>query len=351
MRILVTGGAGFVGSALVRQLIGQTEHVVINFDKLTYAANQQAVAQAARSPRYHFEQGDICDLPRLRRVMAKHQPDWIMHLAAESHVDRSIEGPAAFVETNVIGTYNVLEAALECFEHKLPDERRRFRVLHVSTDEVYGSLGPAGEFREDDPYRPNSPYSATKAAADHLVRAWHKTYGLPVLTTHCSNCYGPYQFAEKLIPLMINNALAGQSLPIYGRGDNVRDWLHVDDHASALLLVAARGRLGETYNIGGQNEWTNVQVVRAICQILDELQPYSPHLPHESLISFVADRPGHDRRYAVDARKLTRELGWQPQETFETGLRKTVAWYLEHRQEVSVAKPFDWREPAAVPAT
>ncbi len=324
--ILITGGAGFIGSAVIRQLIAETAATVINVDKLTYAGNLQSLSSVADSPHYRFERVDICDAAEVARLFREHQPDAVMHLAAESHVDRSISGPAAFIETNIVGTYTLLEAAREYWS-TLPAERKNaFRFHHISTDEVYGSLDDTGFFTEDTAYQPNSPYSASKASSDHLVRAWHHTYGLPVVTTNCSNNYGPCQFPEKLIPLMILNACSGKPLPIYGKGDNVRDWLYVDDHARALRLVLEQGRLGETYNIGGWNEKTNLEVVHAICAILDELHPQGK--PHASLIKYVQDRPGHDRRYAIDASKIASELGWKPLETFETGLRKTVAWYL-----------------------
>ena len=325
-KILITGGAGFIGSAVIRQLIAETAVTVINVDKLTYAGNLQSLASVADSPRYHFERVDICDAAEVARLFREHQPDAVMHLAAESHVDRSISGPAAFIETNIVGTYTLLEAAREYWSG-LPAERKNaFRFHHISTDEVYGSLGDTGFFTENTAYQPNSPYSASKASSDHLVRAWHHTYGLPVVTTNCSNNYGPYHFPEKLIPLIILNACNGKPLPIYGKGDNIRDWLYVDDHARALRLVLEKGRLGETYNIGGWNEKTNLEVVHAICAILDELRPQEK--PYTSLITYVQDRPGHDRRYAIDASKIANELGWKPLETFETGLRKTVAWYL-----------------------
>ena len=332
-KILITGGAGFIGSAVIRQLIAETTATVINVDKLTYAGNLQSLSAVADDPRYRFEQVDICDAAEVARLFREHQPDAVMHLAAESHVDRSITGPAAFIETNVVGTYTLLEAARE-YWGSLPVERRNaFRFHHISTDEVYGSLGDSGFFTEDTAYQPNSPYSASKASSDHLVRAWHHTYGLPVVTTNCSNNYGPYHFPEKLIPLIILNAVNGKPLPIYGKGDNIRDWLYVDDHARALRLVLERGDVGETYNIGGWNEKTNLEVVHAVCAMLDELRPQGA--PHASLITYVQDRPGHDRRYAIDASKIAEELGWKPQETFETGLRKTVEWYLANTDWVS----------------
>ena len=331
MKILITGGAGFIGSAVVRQYITETDATVVNVDKLTYAGNLESVAEVADSARYHFEKVDICDAPALQQLFERYRPDAVMHLAAESHVDRSIDGPAQFIETNILGTYTLLEAARNYWQ-TLPDAAQtHFRFHHISTDEVYGTLGPEGYFTEETPYQPNSPYSASKAASDHLVRAWHHTYGLPVVTTNCSNNYGPYHFPEKLIPLVIIKALRGEALPIYGKGDNIRDWLYVEDHARALRLVLEKGRLGETYNIGGHNERTNLQVVETICAHLDELLPDAQFVPHASLISFVTDRPGHDKRYAIDAGKLERELGWRPAETFESGLRKTVEWYLNNR--------------------
>ena len=330
MKILVTGGAGFIGSALIRHVLAQTTHDIVNLDKLTYAASLESLPGAQESGRYVLEAHDICDGQIVRQILERHQPDAIMHLAAESHVDRSIDGPSAFIQTNVVGTFELLQAAREYYEG-LPAERRNgFRFHHISTDEVYGSLGSEGLFSEHTAYAPNSPYSASKAASDHLVRAWHHTYGLPVVTTNCSNNYGPYHFPEKLIPLMILNALDGKALPVYGGGENVRDWLYVDDHARALLTVLERGQLGEEYNIGGHNEWKNIDVVLEICRLLDELAPAAQ--PHADKISYVQDRPGHDMRYAIDASKIQRDLGWAPQETFETGLRKTVQWYLDNRE-------------------
>ncbi len=325
-KILVTGGAGFIGSAVVRQFIKDTGHSVVNVDKLTYAGNLQSLASVAGDPRYRFEQVDICDAAEVARVFREHRPDAVMHLAAESHVDRSISGPAAFIQTNIVGTYTLLEAARTYWNELDAVHKAAFRFHHISTDEVYGSLGDTGFFTEETAYEPNSPYSASKASSDHLVRAWHHTYGLPVVTTNCSNNYGPYHFPEKLIPLVILNAVNGKPLPIYGKGDNIRDWLYVDDHARALRLVLEKGTPGETYNIGGWNEKTNLEVVQAICTILDELHPQGA--PHARLITYVADRPGHDKRYAIDAHKIARELGWKPQENFESGLRKTVEWYL-----------------------
>ncbi len=328
MKILLTGGAGFIGSAVVRQLIRETEHEVINVDKLTYAGNLESLAEAGDSPRHHFERVDICDAEAVRRVFEQHKPDAVMHLAAESHVDRSIDGPGEFIRTNITGTFTLLNAARAYWSGLGGEAKDRFRFHHVSTDEVYGSLGATGYFTEETPYDPRSPYSASKAASDHLARAWHHTYGMPTLVTNCSNNYGPYHFPEKLIPLVILNAKAGKPLPVYGKGDNIRDWLYVDDHARALRLVLEKGKPGETYNIGGHNERTNLEVVRGICRLLDEMLPDSPQVPHEKLITFVADRPGHDQRYAIDAGKIERELGWTPAETFETGLKRTVAWYL-----------------------
>lgn len=327
--VLVTGGAGFIGSAVVRQLLAETGCRVVNVDKLTYAANLASLPGATENPRYAFEKVDICDGAALRDVFARHQPDAVMHLAAESHVDRSIDGPGAFIQTNVVGTYELLQAARAHWAALPADRRDAFRFHHISTDEVFGSLGAEGFFTETTAYSPNSPYSASKASSDHLVRAWHETYGLPVVLTNCSNNYGPYHFPEKLIPLMILKGLSGQPLPVYGKGDNVRDWLYVEDHARALRLVLEKGRVGESYNIGGWNERTNISVVQTICALLDEMHPAGA--PHDRLITYVADRPGHDQRYAIDAGKIERELGWRPQESFETGIRKTVQWYLENR--------------------
>ena len=333
MRLLVTGGAGFIGSALIRHLIRDTAHQVLNLDKLTYAGNLESLAEIDGDPRYRFLRADIGDRAAVEAALAGFQPDAILHLAAESHVDRSIDGPAAFIQTNIVGTYHLLEAA-RAYWLALPEARRAtFRFHHVSTDEVYGDLhGSDALFTEATPYAPSSPYSASKAASDHLVRAWQRTYGLPVLVTNCSNNYGPYHFPEKLIPLVILNALEGKPLPVYGDGAQVRDWLFVEDHARALVEVVSRGRVGETYNIGGHNEQTNLAVVQAICALLEERAPRKPAgvARYADLITFVADRPGHDLRYAIDAGKLQRELGWVPRETFESGLRKTVDWYLEH---------------------
>ncbi|WP_313288570.1 dTDP-glucose 4,6-dehydratase [Stutzerimonas nitrititolerans] len=333
MRILVTGGAGFIGSALIRHLIRDTGHSVLNLDKLTYAGNLESLAEVDGDARYQFLQADIADRERVSEALLEFQPDAIMHLAAESHVDRSIDGPAEFIQTNIVGTYQLLEAA-RAYWQSLPEGRREaFRFHHISTDEVYGDLhGVDDLFTETTPYAPSSPYSASKASSDHLVRAWQRTYGLPVLITNCSNNYGPYHFPEKLIPLVILNALDGKPLPVYGDGAQVRDWLYVEDHARALFKVVSEGKVGETYNIGGHNEQKNIDVVRSICALLEELAPSKPEgvACYEDLITFVKDRPGHDLRYAIDAGKIERELGWVPQETFQTGLRKTVQWYLDN---------------------
>lgn len=331
MKLLVTGGAGFIGSAVVRHVIRSTDWSVANVDVLTYAGNLESLAEAGSSNRHRHYKVDIRDRPALDAVFAETKPDAVLHLAAESHVDRSIDGAAPFIDTNVGGTYTLLEAALAYWRTLDAAARQRFRFQHISTDEVFGSLGPTGKFTETTPYAPNSPYSASKAASDHLVRAWHHTYGLPVLTTNCSNNYGPYHFPEKLIPLVIIRALRGEKLPVYGKGENIRDWLHVEDHAEALTTVLTRGRPGETYNVGGDSERRNIDVVRGICRRLDEILPDSPNRPHESLIEFVIDRPGHDARYAIDASKIQRELGWQPRHTFDAGLRDTVRWFLDHR--------------------
>lgn len=337
MRILVTGGAGFIGSAVIRHLISATEHEVLNLDKLTYAGNLDSLAPVAGSPRYRFCQVDICDAVALQALFAEFQPTAVMHLAAESHVDRSIDGPAEFIQTNIVGTYTLLEAA-RCYWSGLePSAQEAFRFHHISTDEVYGDLAGTDDlFTETTPYAPSSPYSASKASSDHLVRAWQRTYGLPTIVTNCSNNYGPYHFPEKLIPHVILNALAGKPLPVYGDGSQIRDWLYVEDHARALVEVVTRGKVGETYNIGGHNEKRNLEVVQAICALLDEMRAWvddrGQARSYSELITFVADRPGHDRRYAIDASKIQSELGWVPQESFETGIRKTVQWYLSNRQ-------------------
>ena len=331
MKVLVTGGSGFIGSAVIRFVVRETAARVVNLDKLTYAATPDALDEVEDDPRYAFELVDICDGPALRRVFAEHRPSAVMHLAAESHVDRSIDSPAGFIETNLVGTYTLLEAACAYWRELEGAARRQFRFHHISTDEVYGSLGETGLFTEETPYRPNSPYSASKAGSDHLVRAWHHTFGLPVVTSNCSNNYGPFQFPEKLIPLMIINALEGAPLPVYGGGENVRDWLYVEDHARALWTILSQGQPGETYNVGGDNELRNLDVVGAICDLVDELTPRPGAASRRELIAFVADRPGHDLRYAIDAAKIRAELGWTPSETFASGLRRTVVWYLENR--------------------
>ena len=338
MKILVTGGAGFIGSAVIRYIIKNTDDSVVNLDKLTYAGNLENLLEVCDNSRYAFEQVDVCDAQELDRVLMTHRPDAVMHLAAESHVDRSIDGPAEFIYTNVVGTYTLLEACrkyLNFIERHEGKGKGFFRFHHISTDEVYGDLeADGGLSTEQTPYSPNSPYSSSKASSDHLVRAWMRTYGLPVLITNCSNNYGPYHFPEKLIPLVILNALDGKPLPVYGKGDQVRDWLYVEDHARALYKVISEGEIGETYNVGGHNEKQNLQVVRYICEILEELVPDNPYSKSysyegfEGLIKFVKDRPGHDVRYAIDASKIYRELNWKPQETFETGMRKTIEWYL-----------------------
>ncbi|MYL24791.1 dTDP-glucose 4,6-dehydratase [Halomonas alkaliantarctica] len=333
MKFLVTGGAGFIGSAVIRHLINATSHNVINIDALTYAGNLASLKSIEDNERYTFVHADITDAVAMGEVLKTHQPDAVMHLAAESHVDRSIDGPAAFIQTNIIGTYTLLEAVRAYWQQlqkTAPQKAAAFRFHHISTDEVYGDLeGPDGLFTEETPYAPSSPYSASKASSDHLVRAWHRTYGLPVLLTNCSNNYGPYHFPEKLIPLVILNALAGKSLPVYGDGQQIRDWLYVEDHARALVTVITQGRVGETYNIGGHNEKSNLQVVHSLCDLLDEMAP--AQTSYRDLITFVRDRPGHDLRYAIDASKIGHELNWYPEESFESGLRKTVRWFLDNR--------------------
>ena len=334
-KILVTGGAGFIGSAVVRHIIENTQDSVVNVDKLTYAGNLESLESVENNPRYTFEQVDICDAKALARVFEQHKPDAVMHLAAESHVDRSIDGPAAFIETNIVGTYTLLEAARAYWNTLSNEKKVAFRFHHISTDEVYGDLeGTDDLFTETTPYAPSSPYSASKASSDHLVRAWLRTYGLPTIVTNCSNNYGPFHFPEKLIPLMILNALDGKPLPVYGNGQQIRDWLFVEDHARALYKVVTEGKVGETYNIGGHNEKANIDVVRTICALLEELVPNKPAgvAKYEDLITYVKDRPGHDVRYAIDAAKIGRELGWKPQETFESGIRKTVEWYLNNKK-------------------
>jgi dTDP-glucose 4,6-dehydratase len=327
--IVVTGGAGFIGSNFVLDWLSTVGTPVVNLDKLTYAGNLQNLASVEKNPNYHFEHGDICDEAFVGGLLDRYQPRAILHFAAESHVDRSLTGPGAFVQTNVEGTFRLLEATRAYLGKMSEDERKRFRFLHVSTDEVYGTLRPQDPaFEETTPYAPNSPYAASKAASDHLVRAWVHSYGLPALTTNCSNNYGPYQFPEKLLPLMITNAIAGKKLPVYGDGRQVRDWLYVGDHCSAIRRVLERGEVGETYNIGGKNEQANLDTVELLCSLLDEMRPDSPHVPHRNLITFVPDRPGHDRRYAINASKIEQKLGWRPSETFASGLRRTVEWYL-----------------------
>jgi dTDP-glucose 4,6-dehydratase len=338
MKVLVTGGAGFVGSAVCRLLVAATEATVVNVDKLTYASSPEALAALAEHSRYCFEKADICDATALDRIFLTHQPDAVLHLAAESHVDRSIDAPSTFIETNIIGTFTLLQAARRYLDSLTAARRAVFRFHHVSTDEVYGSLGPEGVFKEDTAYAPNSPYSASKAASDHLVFAWYRTFGLPVILTNCSNNYGPYQHPEKLIPLIITNAVRGLPLPIYGSGANIRDWLFVEDHARALWLVLTRGQVGEKYNIGGDTEMTNLDLVRLICNILDKGRPEAPHCPHANLINFVADRPGHDLRYAIDASKIRHELGWRPRETLASGLQRTVEWYLDNLDWCAAAR-------------
>lgn len=334
MKILVTGGAGFIGSAVVRYIINNTLSNVVNIDKLTYAGNLNSLTSVAASPRYAFEQVDICNRAELERVFVQHQPDVVMHLAAESHVDRSIDGPAAFIETNIVGTYTLLEVARHYWAALNVERKAAFRFHHISTDEVFGDLDGTDElFTETTAYAPSSPYSASKASSDHLVRAWHRTYGLPVIVTNCSNNYGPFHFPEKLIPLIILNALAGKPLPVYGKGNQIRDWLYVDDHARALYIVVTKGKVGETYNIGGHNEKQNIDVVRTLCALLEQLAPEKPEgvKQYEDLITYVTDRPGHDLRYAIDASKIECELGWVPDESFDSGLKKTVQWFLANK--------------------
>ncbi len=334
-KVLITGGAGFIGSAVVRQFINETDVTVVNVDALTYAGNLESLKMVSEHPRYFFERANICDKAAMERIFREYKPDAVMHLAAESHVDRSIDGPAEFIETNIVGTYTLLEVARQYWQERCQSStsngEKSFIFHHISTDEVFGSLGEEGLFTETSQYQPSSPYSASKASSDHLVRAWHHTYGLPIVITNCSNNYGPYQFPEKLIPLVILNAKEGKPIPVYGKGDNVRDWLYVDDHAHALRCVLERGQTGETYNIGGYNEKTNLNVVRGICKMLNEFLPDSEFLPHERLITFVDDRSGHDRRYAIDAKKIDNVLGWKPNETFDSGLTKTVQWYLQNK--------------------
>lgn len=331
MKILITGGAGFIGSNLVRLLVTTTEHTVLNVDKLTYAGNRHSLDDLAEHPRYQFSQTDICDTAAVTTLFSDFQPDWVMHLAAESHVDRSIDGPGEFIQTNIVGTFTLLQAARAHYEALTGKTRDQFRFLHVSTDEVYGSLGETGLFSEETPYDPHSPYSASKASSDHLARAWADTYKLPVLVTNCSNNYGPYQFPEKLIPVVILKALRGDPIPVYGKGENIRDWLYVGDHAEALHTVIAKGKIGETYNIGGNNERQNIDLVRLLCSLLDELKPREDGKAYAEQISFVTDRPGHDLRYAIDATKIKRELGWEPKQDHTSGFKKTVQWYLDNQ--------------------
>jgi dTDP-glucose 4,6-dehydratase len=334
--LLVTGGAGFIGSAVVRQIMAETDWNVLNVDCLTYAGNLASVAMYASDPRYQFAKLDITDFAALEKAVAEFQPDYVLHLAAESHVDRSIDSASPFIQTNIVGTHSMLEACTAYWRAMDEERKQGFRFHHVSTDEVFGSLGETGLFSETTPYQPNSPYSASKAGSDHLVMAWYHTHGLPVVMTNCSNNYGPYQFPEKLIPLMILNAKSGKPLPVYGKGTNVRDWLHVDDHVRAMRTVLEHGKTGETYNVGGNAERRNIDVVNTICAVIDELLPESPHAPHASLITYVQDRPGHDLRYAIDASKIKNDLGWEPRESFESGIRSTVEWYLQNR---------DWWQP------
>ena len=335
MQIIVTGGAGFIGSNLVRLLVKEHGHEVLNVDALTYAGNKQSLANIESNPAYQFAQTDICDATAMQKLFTEFQPDWVMHLAAESHVDRSIDGPGAFIQTNITGTFTLLQAARAHFDSLTGPARERFRFLHVSTDEVYGSLGPTGRFTEHTPYDPHSPYSASKAASDHLARAWADTYKLPVLVTNCSNNYGPYQFPEKLIPVVILKALRGEPIPVYGKGENIRDWLYVGDHCEALHTVIASGRPGQTYNIGGDNERQNIDLVRLLCALLDELRPRADGRPYAEQITYVTDRPGHDLRYAIDATKIKTELGWNPRQDHASGFRQTVAWYLTNESWTS----------------
>ncbi len=330
--LLVTGGAGFIGSAVVRQLINHHDYQVVNIDKLTYAGNLESLKEISSNPRYHFEQVDICDKDNITRIFNYYQPVGILHLAAESHVDRSIVGPGEFIQTNIVGTYNLLECAREYYNQL--EDKTQFKFVHISTDEVFGSLGASGYFSETTAYDPRSPYSSSKASSDMLVRAWYHTYNLPVVITNCTNNYGPYHFPEKLIPLVINNALAGKVLPIYGKGDNVRDWLYVEDHAKGIILAYEKGQLGESYCIGGHNEKTNLEVVQTICKILDQLKPKADNTSYANQISYVTDRAGHDYRYAMDPTKIQTELGWQPEENFDSGIKKTVEWYLDNRKWV-----------------
>ncbi|MDH3432056.1 MAG: dTDP-glucose 4,6-dehydratase [Gammaproteobacteria bacterium] len=338
MKLLVTGGAGFIGSAVIRHSIANTRDSVVNLDKLTYAGNLESLSDVSDSDRYSFEHVDICDRAEVERVFREHEPDAVMHLAAETHVDRSIDGPAAFIETNIAGTYNLLEVASSYWQSRDNARKSAFRFHHISTDEVFGDLGSSGGlFAEDTPYAPSSPYSASKASADHLVRAWQRTYGLPTVISNCSNNYGPFQYPEKLIPLMIQNALEGGALPVYGRGQQIRDWLYVEDHARGLYTVLTQGQVGDSYNIGGQSEKLNIEVVQTVCDLLEELAPDKPAgvQKYSELITFVDDRPGHDLRYAIDASKIQSELGWAPEESFDSGIRKTVQWYLENQPWVA----------------
>lgn len=332
LKFIVTGGAGFIGSALVRHIINETEYSVLNVDKLTYAGNLESLSSVAESERYSFSQTDICDSDAIEKICSDYKPDAVFHLAAESHVDRSIDGPGEFVQTNVMGTYNLLECARRYWSGLEPAKKKSFRFIHVSTDEVYGSLGTEGYFEETTPYDPSSPYSASKAGSDHLAKAWGRTFKLPVIVTNCSNNYGPYQFPEKLVPVIVLKALKREPIPVYGKGENIRDWLFVDDHVRALLTVREKGRLDETYNVGGNSERRNIEVVHTVCQLLDELLPDKPEGGHASLIKYVTDRPGHDMRYAIDATKLKNELDWVPEETFESGMRKTIEWYLANQE-------------------